>query len=129
MALMQLVAYGCQDVYLTGSPEISFWKVNYRRTTKFSMIRKLDRKYNNFNIELNDNSNDPDMISMNSISLNHLNKNTIFTKCQIIKEEKKKKEKVGGGNLFGTSGSKYFHRSESKNMQKQIKSQLKLKRR
>ena len=29
--LMQLVAYGAQDVYLTGNPQITFWKVTYRR--------------------------------------------------------------------------------------------------
>ena len=27
--LMQLVAYGAQDVYLTGNPQISLWKVTY----------------------------------------------------------------------------------------------------
>ena len=36
-ALMQLVAYGAQDVFLTGTPEITFWKVSYRRYTNFSM--------------------------------------------------------------------------------------------
>lgn len=35
--LMQLVAYGAQDVFLTGSPEITFWKVSYRRHTNFAM--------------------------------------------------------------------------------------------
>ncbi len=35
--LMQLVAYGAQDVYLTGNPQITFWKVVYRRHTNFSM--------------------------------------------------------------------------------------------
>jgi hypothetical protein len=35
--LMQLVAYGAQDVYLTGNPQITFWKVTYRRYTNFSM--------------------------------------------------------------------------------------------
>ena len=34
--LMQLVAYGAQDVYLTGDPEITFFKVVYRRHTNFS---------------------------------------------------------------------------------------------
>jgi hypothetical protein len=34
---MQLVAYGAQDVYLTGNPQITFWKVVYRRHTNFSM--------------------------------------------------------------------------------------------
>ena len=36
-ALMQLVAYGAQDVFLTGNPEITFWKVSYRRHTNFAM--------------------------------------------------------------------------------------------
>ncbi|KAK3288412.1 hypothetical protein CYMTET_4110 [Cymbomonas tetramitiformis] len=35
--LMQLVAYGAQDVFLTGKPEISFFKVVYRRHTNFAM--------------------------------------------------------------------------------------------
>jgi hypothetical protein len=35
--LMQLVAYGAQDVFLTGTPEITFWKVSYRRYTNFAM--------------------------------------------------------------------------------------------
>ena len=35
--LMQLVAYGAQDIYLTGSPQITFFKVVYRRHTNFSM--------------------------------------------------------------------------------------------
>lgn len=34
--LMQLVAYGAQDVYLTGNPNITFFKVVYRRHTNFS---------------------------------------------------------------------------------------------
>ena len=50
--LMQLVAYGAQDIYLTGNPQITFFKVVYRRHTNFSMecIRqnfngKLPRTY------------------------------------------------------------------------------------
>jgi hypothetical protein len=34
---MQLVAYGAQDVYLTGNPQITFFKVIYRRYTNFAM--------------------------------------------------------------------------------------------
>lgn len=34
---MQLVAYGAQDVYLTGNPQITFFKVVYRRHTNFSI--------------------------------------------------------------------------------------------
>jgi hypothetical protein len=35
--LMQLVAYGSQDIYLTGNPQITFFKVVYRRHTNFSV--------------------------------------------------------------------------------------------
>jgi len=33
---MQLVAYGAQDIYLTGNPQITFFKVVYRRHTNFA---------------------------------------------------------------------------------------------
>ena len=35
--LMQLVAYGSQDIYLTGKPQITFWKSVYRRHTNFAI--------------------------------------------------------------------------------------------
>ena len=35
--LMQLVAYGAQDIYLTGNPQITFFKVVYRRYTNFAI--------------------------------------------------------------------------------------------
>ena len=34
--LMQLVAYGAQDIYLTGNPMITYFKVVYRRHTNFA---------------------------------------------------------------------------------------------
>ena len=34
--LMQLVAYGAQDIYLTGQPQITFFKSVYRRHTNFA---------------------------------------------------------------------------------------------
>jgi hypothetical protein len=43
--LMQLVAYGAQDVYLTGSPQITFFKVVYRRHTNFSM-ESIEQTFN-----------------------------------------------------------------------------------
>ena len=42
---MQLVAYGAQDVYLTGNPQITFFKVMYRRHTHFS-IESIDQTFN-----------------------------------------------------------------------------------
>lgn len=35
--LMQLVAYGAQDIYITGNPQITFFKVVYRRHTNFAI--------------------------------------------------------------------------------------------
>ena len=35
--LLQLVAYGAQDIYLTGNPQITFFKIVYRRHTNFAM--------------------------------------------------------------------------------------------
>ena len=35
--LIQLVAYGVQDLYLTGDPQITFFKILYRRHTNFSI--------------------------------------------------------------------------------------------
>ena len=36
-ALMQLVAYGAQDVYLTGEPKVTFFQTAYKRHTNFAM--------------------------------------------------------------------------------------------
>ena len=43
--LMQLVAYGAQDVYLTGNPQITFYKVTYRRHTNFAM-ESIEQTFN-----------------------------------------------------------------------------------
>jgi hypothetical protein len=43
--LLQLVAYGAQDVYLTGNPQITFFKVVYRRHTNFS-IESIVQSFN-----------------------------------------------------------------------------------
>jgi hypothetical protein len=43
--LLQLVAYGAQDVYLTGNPQITFFKVAYRRHTNFA-IEAIEQNFN-----------------------------------------------------------------------------------
>ena len=35
--LLQLVSYGAQDIYISGNPHITFWKVLYKRHTNFAM--------------------------------------------------------------------------------------------
>lgn len=44
-ALLQIVAYGAQDVYLTSNPQITFWKVTYRRYTNFA-IESIEQTFN-----------------------------------------------------------------------------------
>ena len=46
--LLQLVAYGAQDVYLTGNPQITFFKVVYRRHTNFA-IESINQSLNGSN--------------------------------------------------------------------------------
>ena len=36
-ALIELVSVGAQDVYITGSPQVSFFRQNYKRYTNFAM--------------------------------------------------------------------------------------------
>jgi len=43
--LMQLVAIGAADVYLTGNPQITFFKIVYKRYTNFSM-ESLEQSFN-----------------------------------------------------------------------------------
>ena len=43
--LLQLVAYGAQDVYLTGNPQITFFKVVYRRHTNFA-LEAIEQTFN-----------------------------------------------------------------------------------
>src|SRR5437868_694119 len=43
--LMQLVAYGAQDIYLTGNPQITYFKVVYRRHTNFA-IESIEQTFN-----------------------------------------------------------------------------------
>lgn len=42
---MQLVAYGAQDIYLTGSPQITFFKTVYRRHTNFA-VESIEQTFN-----------------------------------------------------------------------------------
>lgn len=42
---MQLVAYGAQDIYLTGNPSITFWKSVYRRHCSFA-LESIEQTFN-----------------------------------------------------------------------------------
>jgi hypothetical protein len=43
--IIQLLVYGAQDIYLTGNPQITFFKIVYRRHTNFS-IETFERTFN-----------------------------------------------------------------------------------
>ena len=36
-AELQLAAYGAQDIYLTGNPQISFFKIVFKKHTNFAI--------------------------------------------------------------------------------------------
>ena len=42
---MQIVAYGAQDIYLSGNPQITFFKVVYRRHTNFA-CESIEQTFN-----------------------------------------------------------------------------------
>ena len=44
--LIQLTAYGAQDIFLTGNPQITFFKAVYRRHTNFS-IEQVRQEFKN----------------------------------------------------------------------------------
>ena len=43
--LIQLIVYGAQDIYLTNNPQITFFKIVYRRHTNFS-IQTFEKTFN-----------------------------------------------------------------------------------
>ena len=43
--VMQLTAYGAQDIYLTGNPQITYFKVVYRRHTNFA-VESVEQNFN-----------------------------------------------------------------------------------
>jgi hypothetical protein len=53
--LVQLVAFGAQDVYLTGSPQITFFKVVYRRHTNFAN-EHIDLTFSGGNVDFGRNA-------------------------------------------------------------------------
>lgn len=142
--LLQLVAYGAQDVYLTGSPQITFSRVTYRRYTNFSVdstisyqINTYGRKYANFEIKYNTDFDeldiDIDIAYPITINLRNLNKSELFEKCQVVKKKKEKKDKrTGSGSGGGMQMFSRSYRSENaanRRHQKQIKAQINMKRR
>ena len=63
--LLQLVAYGAQDIYLTGNPQITFFKIVYRRHTNFSMESILQTISGNSQLNSKNNVNGSVIVSRN----------------------------------------------------------------
>ena len=150
--LMQLVAYGAQDMYLSGAPQISFWKTTYKRYTNFTVEQISNRKYINFEILFDDKTTtkeiyyDNDSIVIYSLDLNILNNNKILVNSKkVIKENKDKlneiikkeeiEQKRKQRHESTKDGSKFFSfnykdinaagRAQRKTHNKQMKNQFK----
>ena len=79
--LMQLVAYGAQDVYLSGNPQITFFKVVYRRHTNFA-VEPIQQTWNgapDFGRTVTCNINRNGDLITNMYLVIHLNKKTVNT--------------------------------------------------
>ena len=46
--MLQIAAYGAQDVYLTSNPQITYFKTVYRRHTNFA-IESIEQQFNSLN--------------------------------------------------------------------------------
>jgi hypothetical protein len=131
--LIQLIKYGLQDLDLINN--------NFEMNDIYKMNAVYDRKYNNFEIKINKDSDDlnldTDMMYPIIINLHNLNIDELFEKCKIVKKKKKKekKEKIYGfGNeipFFSCSYRKQNanNRKHQYQNQRQIKSQINMKRR
>ena len=88
--LLQLVAYGAQDIYLTGNPQITFFKTVFRRHTNFA-IQSVEQTINgnikpgsqiNFNI-----SRDGDLLSNVILKMNGQTDDSLscidYVECEI----------------------------------------------
>ena len=88
--LLQLVAYGAQDVYLTGNPQITFFKVVYRRHTNFA-LESIQQTFNGtvgFGQRVTSTiSRNGDLISRAYLELESIDKNLVpYFGLRVLKE-------------------------------------------
>jgi hypothetical protein len=101
---MQLVAYGAQDIYLTGNPQITFFKVVYRRHTNFSM-EAIEQTFNgslDFGNKVSATiSRNGDLISRMYIECDpsEVIKNPIFVPNPIVSMLKEVELEIGGQRI------------------------------
>ena len=97
---MQLVAYGAQDIYLTGNPQITFFKVVYRRHTNFSM-EAISQSFNG-QAKVSSNSNQASATISRNGDLIHKMYVTVSGADQVIKGSAIVKEaelEIGGQKI------------------------------
>ena len=103
--LMQLVAYGAQDVYLTGNPQITFFKVVYRRHTNFSM-ECIEQTWSGNSIAdgkcVATISRNGDLIHKMHLQLNIGNNNNLKAICDLIVDAE---VEIGGQSIDKQSGA------------------------
>ena len=89
--LMQLVAYGAQDVYLTGQPKVTFFQAVYKRHTNFAM-ENIQQTVNgtttnsgrvSVTIARNGDLVGNMYVSMLPVTANTTSNNTVFDTCWI----------------------------------------------
>ena len=90
--LIQLVAYGAQDVVLTGQPQITFFKVVYRHHTRFA-VESIEQSYNgnaNFSNLLQVSiARNGDLLGPITLEVDvGLNLNSVFTDSNLIGDYK-----------------------------------------
>ena len=103
--LMQLVAYGAQDVYLTGNPQITFFKVVYRRHTNFSM-ECIEQTWSGSHLVdgkcVATISRNGDLIHKMHLQLNIGNNNNLKAICDLIVDAE---VEIGGQSIDKQSGA------------------------
>lgn len=82
-ALLQIVAYGAQDIYLTGDPMITHFKTVYRRHTNFA-IECIEQQFNN---EVNFGSSSSIVISRNGDLMYNAFIETTLPDLNVLKDD------------------------------------------
>ena len=127
--LMQLLAYGPQDIYLTNNiTNVTHWNVSYKRRLHFGRNGEgYNRRYVNFEVDQRE-------ILVNlfefptDIKLNIFNETPLFKNLDLpkeIKENQNDKKKNIVGHIFKFINNKYDKMTYNKQNQKELKSQIK----
>ena len=98
--LMQLVAYGAHDIFLSGTPKITFFKMKYRRHTNFAPTSLTE--VINDNLSPNNQSIIITLDSISQVSIKHLHES-----CSICLNGLNENKLL----IFCTMCRHYFHKA------------------